>query len=193
MVDIVYNKEYRAFMKMAKSYKIIILFTAFVMSLVLAIGGLNYNKANAAFNAPSSASSFLEFISSENVAFNEESLDITLTKSSGKFGFKQLVIDDFEMSFSLEGATSLAMQLSYSSYFVNGAEKDGDFETLIYNKFNINKTGDITLGITVNNDLPVVTVNGQTIKGQTDDYYKIGFADKPVARISFIVETERSP
>ena len=55
-------------MKMAKSYKIIILLTAFVMSLALAIGGFNYNKANA-FTAPTSASSFL-FASSSATIIN---------------------------------------------------------------------------------------------------------------------------
>ena len=189
MVDIVYNKEYRAFMKMAKSYKIIILLTAFVMSLALAIGGFNYNKANA-FTAPTSASSFLELVSVEDVEFNDESLDITLTKNANKFSFKQLVIDNFEMNFSLDGATAFAVELSYSSYFVNGAEKDDKFVNSITNKFDVEKTGDVKIGITVVDNFPVLTVDGDTVEGSTDDYYRIGFADAPVAKITIIVETE---
>ena len=177
-------------MKMAKSYKIIILFTAFVMSLVLAIGGFSVNKANA-FTVPTSVSSYLENVSSENVAFNAESLDITLTESSNKFSFKQLVIDDFEMKFSVEGATALSMELGYASHLVNGVEKDGKFVKNITNKFDIDKTGEMVVGIIVNNDgFPIVTVDGEELAGEYDDYYKIGFTDKPVAKITFVVETE---
>ena len=123
-------------MKMAKSYKIIILLTAFVMSIILALGVSNFGVANA-FTAPSSTSTYLEYISTDKVDLGEETLNITLDNENPKFGFKQLVIDDFEMNFSIEGATKLTMKLEYSSYLVNGVEKDGNFVKNVINSFDI--------------------------------------------------------
>lgn len=179
-------------MKMAKSYKIIILLTAFVMSLVLALGMSNTGVVNA-FTAPTSSSTYLELVSTDNVNFSDDgtALNITLDKAEDKFSFKQLVIDDFEMEFSIEGATALSMDLLYNAHIVNGVEKDGKFNRNVTNTFEIEKSGDVTLTITVNDDgFPIVKVDGEELAGEYDDYYKIGYTDKPIAKISFKVETE---
>ncbi len=213
MVDIVYSKEYRAYMKMAKSYKIVILLTAFIASLILAFSMMNVGVVNA-LTAPSSTSTYIEVANNDSVTLNDqaETLDVALTKTDSQFGFKsQLVIDDFGVEFKVDGEyQSVSLVLTYDSYLVNGVKNaDGEYDKQIENSIVIEKVGkayfagqkdadkvdvDLTNGIKVEikvvNGFFAVSVNGTALTTQTDAYYKVGFVDKPVADVDFAVVTD---
>ena len=215
----VYDKEYRAYMKMAKSYKIVILFTMLIASFVMAFSMMNFGVVKA-LDAPDSASSYIDGVESSSAIINEQdsTLDISLSKDSNKFGFKsELVIEDFEISFDIDGDySSVSLDLTYDSYLENGVLKVKDAETdekelvkTIENSIVIEKAGkaylkgqeanktDITFtdGITVkisvvDGFLSVLINNEYALETQTDKYYKIGFMDKPVAEVDLVVATE---
>lgn len=215
----VYDKEYRANMKMAKSYKIVILFTMLIASLVMAFSMMNFGVAKA-LTAPTSASSYIDGVESGSANINEQNstLDISLSKDSNKFGFKsKLVIEDFEISFDIDGEyTSVSLDLTYDSYLENGVLKVKNAETgekelvkTIENSIVIEKAGKayfakqenadkkdvaltdgIKIELSVENGFLVASVNGVELTTQTDKYYKIGFMDKPVAEVDLVVNTE---
>ena len=129
-------------MKKAKSYKILILFTTFFMSLIVAFGTMSFKTANA--STPISPTNYFE--STGELAFDEvaEGADGALSaklKVGEKLTVKNsLVIDDFEMVLVIpETVAKIKISLVAGSYFANGNLVGDELLTQITKEIEITK------------------------------------------------------
>lgn len=184
MGDIVCNKEYWAFMKMAKSYKILFLIAALFMAVAAAFGTMSFTTARA-----ETASNPLDYLSSFSgdvgFEFKDNNLVASIDAANDEFAFdNKLVIDD--LSIVVKATNTLknfTIDFVYDSYFVNGNKNaDGEFDTQIKNSFEITNTGsDININVKVENNQ--IVVNNSLVK--SEPYYRIRTVSLPVAKISF--------
>ena len=171
-------------MKMAKSYKIVFLFAAFVMAVAAAFGTMSFAKAHAA-----TSSNPLDYVSSTtgemDFKFENDNLVATFDAVGDSFTFdNKLVIDDFAIVINATNTlTSFTVDFVYDSYFVNGNKNgSGEFDTEIKNSFEFTNTGsDTTINVKVENNQ--IVVNNTLVK--SEDYYRIRTAGLPLAKIGF--------
>ena len=201
----VFKKEYRLDMKIAKSYKFILICLAFIMAFSFAIASVCV-KANA------EETDLSMIIGGENrgIEFVNDKAQVTVVNEDDFLFYSKLVINDMKIELEVPSELSkLVLNLETDSYYVNGNKKvDGEFTTfdkVINNQITIdleNETiaisgsnavsnfdlvdGRISLTLGVNADSYIVaSVNGATAPVATDKYYKIKNIDKAVATISF--------
>ena len=174
-------------MKMARSYKIVLMIFAVALALMLALGSTAMFSAKAEFiSSPNPADYFtatgsMEF-ANDNVVFDVDS-------GTSSFTFKnKLAIDNFELGLMFdEKISNVQVELTYDSFYVNGNEDaEGNFDTSIVNTFDVGT--EKTVKISVENN--VVKVNGQAKvvqdgdKEKFDEYYKIRVVDRAIAKVS---------
>ena len=175
-------------MKTAKSYKIIMLFTAFVLSMAAAFCSMTFGTVNASTEAPL-ASSY--FSGAKSVEFKDGNVLVTFGKESGENEVavkNQLVIEDFAITLKASAdVETLKLKLTYDSYYVNGNKKtEGEkvsFDKEIVNEIALDaSTTETQYKIAVVNN--EVQLNGTTVN--TDAYYKIRKVDKAVAKVALV-------
>lgn len=168
-------------MKKALSYKILLLLITLALSLALALS-FSGTKPARADNVEVTNSIITSYFSGAN-AFNLDGTNLVATVKDGENKVKienKLVVDDLAIELNVPATiASFKVILTYDSYFVNGAYKDGKFDKEITNEFTFTDHGDLNIVITTANN--AVTVNTQV----KDDYYKIKGADKCSAEIAF--------
>ena len=194
-------------MKKALSCKIIFLFTVFALSLALAFSFGGKTTAHAdditvpstEINSYFSGAEF-ELNGTDLVAKVEKDGEHRVTVA------KTLVIDDFAVIFSVPAEVkSFTVTLTSDSYFVEGAYKNEKFDVRIENVLTVdmeNKTvdlngvsvaapalaaGELTVAFSTADNVLSADVAGEHLEN-TDDYYKIGGADKCAASVVFDFE-----
>ncbi len=181
-------------MKMAKSYKILIMAIAFVMSIVCAMSVVGATNVKAA-SASNPSDYFVSTVTDKEVDFAFEESNVTaLMKQGGAFEFKnKLVVDDFELKFKVaQGISAFSINLTYDSFYVNGNKSaEGTFDKLITRKIEVANTADTeyTLKISgVENGQLKIDLNGED-KTSVDNYDKIRSVDLPNVKIGFSATT----
>lgn len=203
-------------MKIAKSHKIVMLFTAFVMSLAAAFGLMNFTTASADTASTPAVSTYFK-TTVTNAKFDTAGLVLTDVANDNTLTFKNsLVLNNlsFEMVLPENAVTTISFKAD--SYYVNGNKKvEGEtttYETEILNQVKLTSDGTSVVCLVNDNTTPVtltpdsngvvtlalkvevadnyLTVNGQ---GSTNDYYKIRNIDnRVVARDIEFKFTEKS-
>ena len=172
-------------MKKAKSYKILILFTTFFMSLIVAFGTMSFKTANASTSvAPTNY-----FVSEGELAFEEvaENVEGALSAKLNvgeKFAIKNsLVIDDFEMALDIPSTVAkIKISLVAGSYFANGNLVDGELLTQITKEIEITDNGQVVLTIDeIENSHKLQVKLNDVDKLVIDDFERV---DKTTAQIS---------
>jgi len=181
-------------MKMAKSYKILLLIAAFVLSVILGVGAFAFKPVNAEmvegpkltdyFSGTGVTSDEMTFDASGNAKFKVNSGDEVKIKN-------KLVIEKFktELVFDTAEIEKFQIILKYDSYYVNGnknvddngtADTSDDIVTFDQNIENVCEVqpGEVTITVDANCN---VLVNGES-KG---NYYRIRKVDRAVASITF--------
>lgn len=116
-------------MKTARSYKIILLLTAFVLSIAAAFGMMRSGTpVHAAAETPSTY--FTGTVASK-AEFGEKGLTASIVDGD-TFGFKHdVVISDFAMGLTIPKNVVLTITFTSDSYFIHGEEIDGEYTTVI--------------------------------------------------------------
>lgn len=187
-------------MKITKSHKIVILFTAFVMSLAAAFGLMNFTTASA--DTPAVKTYFKT--NASNAAFTSTGLVLTGVANDNTLTFKNSIVLNnltFEMVLPENATTTISFKAD--SYYVNGNKKVENagqqnekvtFETEIVNTIELKRTGstveckvngvDLSGFALTDNELNLgvadnyLTVNGQ--KPSTSAYYKLRNIDNRI-------------
>ncbi len=123
-------------MKMAtKSYKIIILLTAFVLSVAFAFGFMGANKvyaASAGITVENDAYDYFKMDKSFNAEFTQEglTLDVNKTNSNDSGNVKtvkfvnDLIVNDLDFRMKLPADAETSFRFDLASYYVNGNPKE---------------------------------------------------------------------
>lgn len=172
-------------MKMAKSYKIILLLAAFVMSVVMAFGFLSTVSADTTTVSPENYFTFSEGVTAK---FENDALLVDVV-DGGKITFKnKIAINNAEFTLDIPDGAKATITLESNSLFVNGNKNaDGKFDKLIKNKIVLEDSA-----ITLNEDAGIVeldngvhtvwvksdsvgllTVNGAKNNLDTEGYYRL--------------------
>lgn len=171
-------------MKKALSCKLILLLIAFALSLALAFSFYGAQSVHAADVTADNVSAYFSGAESFNLDGGNLKATVKGDKNSVNITNK-LVVDDLAIEFNVPDAvSSIKVTLNYDSYFVNGAEKDGDFRKLIENEFTFDVNGNLTVYVSTEDNVVTVKVAGET-QTKNDIYYKIKGADKCVAKVGF--------
>lgn len=171
-------------MKKALSCKLILLLIAFALSLALAFSFYGAQSVHAADVTADNVSAYFSGAESFNLDGGNLKATVKGDKNSVNITNK-LVVDDLAIEFNVPDAvSSIKVTLNYDSYFVNGAEKDGDFRKLIENEFTFDVNGNLTVYVSTEDNVVTVKVAGET-QSKNDIYYKIKGADKCVAKVGF--------
>ena len=162
-------------MKKAKSYKIILLITAFVMSIVAAFAMMSLNSAKAISVLPSAYFSWGKNIKTTAVFDEENSSAIFTLKENDTIEIKNTVaVNDFFLGYEMENVASIKLTTTANSYIANGNKNvDGKFDTAIDNTVLVNSDGTAKLNDDI--DLPSGASSGEReIYMNVDDngYYK---------------------
>lgn len=190
-------------MKITKSHKIVILFTAFVMSLAAAFGLMNFTTASADIASTPAVSKYFKTTVAD-ASFNGTGLVLTGVANDNTLTFKNsLVLNNLTFEMELPENATTTISFKADSYYVNGNKKVENagqqnekvtFETEIVNIIELKRTGSaveckvngvdlsgfaltdnkLNLGVTDN----CLTVNGQ--KGSTSSYYKLRNIDNRI-------------
>lgn len=116
-------------MKTARSYKIILLLTAFVLSIAAAFGMMRSGTpVHAADETPSTY--FTGTVASK-AEFGEKGLTAAIADGD-TFGFKHdVVISDFAMGLTIPKNVVLTITFTSDSYFIHGEKIDDEYTTVI--------------------------------------------------------------
>lgn len=202
-------------MNTAKSYKLAILLTAFVLSFVTAFV-MMFSSAPANVSAqevtPTASNYFTVNGEVGTIAFGDKGATATL-KAGDELKFKnKLVIDAFSLELNVPTTVKeFDVVIKSDSYFVNGNKNaDGEFDTEIENVWNFKLNG-ATFDIKLNNGtdvmtdtagtnmtLIVATVDGTIVSAMLSDmgtsvansdaYYRIRQVDKAVGEVSIRIK-----
>ncbi len=156
-------------MKMAKSYKIVLLILAFIMSTMIALGLMKSPSVYAEDTQPL-ASTYFNLNSVDNAGFTANGLEIT-PENGASVSFKNnLIVNKLSMNMKLPKGFKTTISVSLPSFYANGnpnVEKTS-FDTTIVNELVLGYNADFTaVGGTLNgktiSDIPVengyITVN----------------------------------
>ena len=172
-------------MKKALSYKIVLLLVACALCFALAFSFMAVKTVNAVDVTQDNITSY--FSGAESFTLAEDNLKASI-KKDGKHGVSvtnSLIVDDMAIELNVpDTVESFKITLTNDSYFVNGAEKDGEFDKTIKNAFTFDQTGDLIVEITTDDNVLTVKV-GNDEQSKADVYYKIKGADKCSAKIAF--------
>lgn len=105
-------------MKSTKSYKISVLFTAFILCVVAAFCSFNFGSVKADSKASDPGS---YFAGTAELAFQNNNLVATMEEGETFSGFHELVIDDLAIEFKVaEDVEKFSIVLKTDSYYING-------------------------------------------------------------------------
>lgn len=156
-------------MKLAKSYKFILLITAFILSLAMAIGGFTVTNAKAD-TATLSPTKYFEFSSGVEAEFSEGALKATVKDGSAISFNKELVISDLGLELNVPTDFTATVVVTSDSYYVHGNKNaEGKFITSIENEIELS-AGAQTVKIGVD-DNGYVTLNGSVVS--SDKFYRV--------------------
>ncbi len=178
-------------MKLAKSHKIILIITAALLSVMIAVCSLNlFLGKSATVGSPSSGNYF----SGATSQLTENGALFTVDSEQKPVTIKNLAIDNMEIKLGeVKDISKFELTLTYASFYVNGNKKIVDqkttFETTIENKFELTPSSNDAITINVEKNANDVKVNGSakvnadfTNAETTDDVdYRIRKVDKAVA------------
>lgn len=160
------DKEKYTYMKTAKSYKLFLLITAFVM-LTMAFLTMSFGVAKA--DTVVSPSNYFEYGENVTAKFEYNNAVFTLKESATIKIKKEIVVNDFLADLKLgTGIESVKVVISTDSYFVNGNEKDGKFDKTIKNTATVTATGIVKMKVDANG---YYAINGGT--PVSDKYYRV--------------------
>lgn len=174
-------------MNSAKSYKLIVLFTAFVLAIVAAFCSMGVTTARAATEAdPYDYFSVTVKDTGDAVDsvldFNNDNLVATVKDGDVLSIDRKLVINDFAMEIVSPDFTKfekITFKFASSSYYVNGNKNtDGEFDTEIVNAYDMTSAMD-KVSVSVNNGY--LTINGTDY---ADAYNRVDAVDLVSATIS---------
>ena len=157
-------------MKMAKSYKILLLILAFIMSTMIALG-LMKSPSVYAENTQPLASTYFN-LNNADATFTDKGLEIT-TQNNDNVSFKnKLIVNNMSMKMKLQKGYKTTISVSLPSFYSNGnpnLEKTS-FDTTIINK--------LELGYNANFSAVSGTLNGETISDipVVNEYITVNFA-----------------
>lgn len=142
-------------MNMAKSYKFILLITAFIMSLVAAFATMTVSsiKADSSSITPNA---YFDYASTTTAKFEENKAVFTLTENDTIKIENTIALNDFFMQYEAVGVKSIKLKTNAESFVVNGNKKD-----LGNNKFEYHK--DITNTVEVDLVNTKATLNGEPL------------------------------
>lgn len=182
-------------MKIAKSYKILILLATFVLAISAAFGSMSFSVVKADVQNPDASNYLVSTVEdvSATFSFDEENGGLVAKMKQGSaFEFKnKLVVDDFAISFSIDSAISaLTLDLSYDSFYLNGNKNaQGGFDKTIKQSINLTSANQL-VAISYDNGYLIVKVDGgANVAKANDAYYKINVVDKPIVKLGFTATT----
>ena len=170
-------------MTSAKSYKILILLTAFIMAITAGLCALNFGTASAAASEPTK---YFSGISASDMSFKDGKLNAVVNDGDVLNITRELAIDDFNMVLVLPEANtfeSVTVKFTSASKLPNGNLKDGKLETKIVHSvtFDSALSGEQNVSVTVD-DNGAVTINSSTFDQNYDLIKNVGIA---TAKVSF--------
>ena len=171
-------------MKMAKSYKLIFLLTAFVLSIACALCMLCTKTSFAEEGVLPDLTEYFE-LTDADVSFNQDKDKAVFSVTDGSVikVKNQLVIDNLEFMLGATNVEKIELSVKYDSFYVNGNKNaENGFDKEILNTF------EIIAGVNNVNvsDYGVVSVNGIS---KSDVYYKARKVDKTVANEFYLTIT----
>lgn len=159
-------------MKMAKSYKIIMLVTALVLSTIVAFTTMSFGTAKAD-TVSASPSDFFAFSTDTTAEFKNDNAVFTLKKSDTIKIKNSVVVDNFFVEYKLgENVESIEIKITTDSYYVNGNKNDkGEFVKKIDNTLTVKADKTATL-----NGKDAGTIDGKASMQVENNFYKAGSA-----------------
>ncbi len=109
-------------MKVTKSYKIILLILAFIMSTMLALGMMKSPSAYASGDVVSATKYFN--LNGATTVFTEEGLKIDAKKDVNVSFKNNLIVNDMSMKMKLPEGLTASINISLASFYVNGNPKE---------------------------------------------------------------------
>ncbi len=138
-------------MKTAKSYKILIMMVALVMSMVAAFALMSTNpaKADEAVAAPA-VSEYFDYGETTVAEFKNNNAVFTVKGNDTIALDNTIALDQLYLDYELgAGIKSVTFKMSTDSYYVNGNKnKDGGYDTTIVNALTVNADGTAKLNET---------------------------------------------
>ena len=149
-------------MTSAKSYKILILLTAFIMAITAGLCALNFGTAKAAASDPIK---YFSGISASDLSFADGKLNAVVNDGDVLKVTRELAIDDFGMEIVLPEANTfetVTVKFVSDSKLPNGNLKDGKLEKRITHSvtFDAQDAREQNVSVSVNDGK--VTINSQT-------------------------------
>ena len=182
-------------MKIAKSYKILILLATFVLAISAAFGSMSFNSVSAATVDATATDYVISTVEGNAVNFSFDETDDTLVakmKQGSAFEFKnKLVVDDFKIEFSAVDIASFTLDLTYDSFYFNGNKNaQGGFDKTIKQSIALTNANQ-SVSISHENGYLIVNVDGDTanVAKENDEYYKIRVVDKAIVTLGFTATT----
>ncbi len=171
-------------MKMAKSYKFIILISAFIMSLIFAFSFMSFNTVKADV-VPDS-----DFTGAQTVEYKNDSMVATLKEGDVLKIDNKIIIDDLSIKMSVPSSVAkINVKVTAKSFDPNGNKRvDGEdvfFDKDIVSTFELTQRGDIELKLNVENNFIKFTEVGGSTFVNTDAYYLVENVDKTPATVEF--------
>ena len=188
---------------MAKFYKITLLFTALVLSVIVAFSMMTFSVNASKASEPSK---YFSGVTAENLEFKDDALVATVKDGDSLTITNKLVIDDFSATIVLPEAEkfeTISVKVVSDSYFVNGKIKDGELITKVENVLTIKADGTAYLN---NDESNTVALSGESvisIKAENgfltfndqliaSNDYRIDSVGAPVAQLSFVFDLKEN-
>lgn len=126
-------------MKTAKSFKLILLISAFALSLIMAFTTMGFGVVNASSSAQ--PTNYFDYGKGTTATFDSDNAVFTLTEADTIKIKKEVAVNDFIANLKLgEGVESVEVIISTDSYFVNGNKNaDGKYDTTVKNSIKVEK------------------------------------------------------
>ncbi len=185
-------------MKMAKFYKITLLFSALIMSVIIAFSMMTFGVVKA--ETKSNPLRYFSGVGSESIEFKDGAMVATVKDGEVLAINNRLVIDDFSASITLPESDkfeTVKVKFFSSSFLANGNVKNDQLITSVENVLTIRSNGTAYLNgdtsntvnvndkITVKADKGYLTFNNALT---TAKEYRVDAVGAPVADISFVFD-----
>lgn len=179
-------------MKMAKSYKFILLISAFLMSLIFAFSFMSFDSAKAEVKPDS------DFTGAQSVEYKNDSMVATLKEGDVLKIDNKIIVDDLSIKMTIPNSVAkINVKVTAKSFDPNGNKRvDGDdvfFDKDIVSIFELTKRGDVELKLSVENNFIKFTEVDGSIFVNTDSYYLVENVDKTPVNVEFeLVEIDEN-
>ncbi len=180
-------------MKTAKSYKIVLLLLAFIMSITAGIFLANKPITTKA-DVPSVSSYFkVTGSASSSVTAKDNAVVFNVKKGDKVSISNELVLNGLELSLSVPDGVTVSFEVSADSFDVNGNynSNENTFDKRVTSKF-IDNGFDGTVKLSIENNLIKLSNFELDIEdGLTEDYYKVSARrDITTGKVAFTVDAE---